>query len=144
MSKEQKKKYDLYLSEREKSIEMEHKESEQYDKLLIALSSGAFTLSILFIKDIAHNIEKCSKPYLAISWFFFFLCLISTISSFLLSQSSIRFYRDEVLEPDLVWDEEKLKKYDLKMDQVKYCNLASFVFLILGSILLGIFTYINL
>ncbi|HAH46879.1 MAG TPA: hypothetical protein DCM07_18915 [Planctomycetaceae bacterium] len=143
MTEEDQKKYDLYLSEREKTIEMEHRESEQYDKLLVALSSGAFSLSILFVNSI-DNIEKCSKFYLAVSWFFSFLCLFSTLTSFLLSQSCTRFYREEVLEPDLVWDEVKLKIYDSKMDHVKYCNLASFGFLILGSIFLGIFVYLNL
>tara|TARA_R110002095_G_scaffold76247_4_gene65123 strand:+ start:4735 stop:5163 length:429 start_codon:yes stop_codon:yes gene_type:complete len=137
---------EIYNRERDKSLEAEQKQAEQCDKLLIMLSSGAFVLSMTFIKDITPQIVPASKSFLVTAWCFFLLSLFTTIISFFLSQVGLRLYRDKVIQrfPEFRVDAENYQKLLSNMKQVWICNLASFVFLIIGSVFLVIFAYRNL
>lgn len=57
-----------------------------YDRALLTLSGGAFSLSILFWKEIATSPTPFSRIFLLSGWTLFGLSLVVTIASFLVSE----------------------------------------------------------
>jgi len=57
---------------------------KQFDQAVLTLSSGAFVLSVAFLKDIAPPGQAAFLCLLILSWIGFFLAIVSTIISFLL------------------------------------------------------------
>jgi hypothetical protein len=59
--------------------------TENFDKYLLTFSSGAFALSLGFIKDIVKPERAVSLGWLLTSWIFFLLCILITLISFRVS-----------------------------------------------------------
>lgn len=59
--------------------------TENFDKNLLALSSGALGVSLAFIKDIVPLGQAHLIPLLVISWITFALCILVTLASFQVS-----------------------------------------------------------
>jgi hypothetical protein len=55
--------------------------SEQFDKLIVYLSSGALILTLGFVKDIVPMTKETNKSLLIISWSLFTLALILMLLS---------------------------------------------------------------
>jgi hypothetical protein len=65
--------------------------TEQFDKNILFIASGAFVVSFAFIKDIIPNLKEASnKEYLIYSWYIFagiiFVSLVSHFISMLLGK----------------------------------------------------------
>src|SRR4051812_40324343 len=56
--------------------------SDEFDRGLLTLSSGALALSLAFIKDVVPFAKSVHIPLLFISWISFALCIIVTLASF--------------------------------------------------------------
>lgn len=59
---------------------------EQFDKAILTLSTGGLGLSLVFIKDIIPLAEAVCISLLLTSWVLFVAAILSTLSSFVLSQ----------------------------------------------------------
>ena len=70
--------------------------AEQYDKAILALSGGAFGVSIAFLKDIAPAFEEGTRCWLIIAWVAFVAAICSSLTSFLVSISAFRYLEEFV------------------------------------------------
>ena len=91
---------DLYLSERKSLIEAQLQSYISLDKWLLTLSGGAFGLSITFIKNIIPSEGSKVILVLFLAWLSFCLSLLSTLISFLTSQTAYS-KQIEIIENDL-------------------------------------------
>ena len=74
------------------------KNTEQFDKAILSLSSAGLALSISFSKFIAPpDIAECIV-LLKLSWLLFGLAIVSTILSFLASSSAINTAREHIFQ----------------------------------------------
>ncbi len=140
--------YQIYIKEREQLVKSELNQSQQFDKYILTLSSGIFSLSIVFIEKIAINPEANTIWLLVTSWVVFSLSILSTLTSFLLSQIAYR-KQQEILGEwyKSLMDGKDLAEKDRKnifMDCTGIINWASMAFFVAGVVFLIAFSAINL
>ena len=145
MTKEEKEYYlELYKKERELLFNSKLEQSKMFDKYIFAISSAALGLSLTLIKDIFRN-PKC-KCLLALVWLFFIISVACSLLSFYFSQKAI----DENLSilneniNSLLNNTEFINKKNKFSQFVEYTNLISFIFLIVGLLILFIFYVKNI
>lgn len=153
MRKPQKRELEGYLAELTDWIE-ERKKSldyslEQFDKLIITLSSGSLIFSVGFVKDIVKITEHTETQCLKVSWCLFALSLISIlisqITSYFTNNLEICLSIDEIkqIEKDKNYDDSKfyVKK---KRFFIKFYNFLTILFNTISflSLLLGIVIFI--
>jgi hypothetical protein len=85
--------YEVYLSEREKLIDIESKSSDLHDKSVLQLTAAALGLSVTFMEKIAPHPAPYTLKYLFVAWTLLGLSIVFIVSSFLLSQMSCRRQR---------------------------------------------------
>lgn len=68
--------------------EADHQASQDLDKAIMTLSSGAFGLSLVFVHDIAPT--PVDTGWMVGAWVAFVLSLLAVMVSFLASQAAIR------------------------------------------------------
>jgi len=139
--------YKVYLEERKSLIEAELEQSRLFDRAILTLSAGAFGLSLAFIRKIAPSIKMGSQFLLISSWICFSLSILSTLVSFLTSQSACSRQR-EILESEYFNHNKEKDKNNFKKNKpaiwTKKLNIISIVTFILGVVFLAIFSMINL
>jgi hypothetical protein len=133
-------KKEIYEKERQLLFEAELDQSRQFDKNILALASGSFALSLLFIQQVAPNLILDSPSYLIVSWTAFISSILLTLISFLISQQALSRQR-EIL--DLWYTEDKNLKNGF-IGWIKLLNWLSMLFFISGVICLAIFCFRNL
>lgn len=130
MTEYEKQKYKMYLQERKILIESIRENSRSFEKIIIALSSGAFGLSLTFLKYIS-NLSPNSLNYLKYSWTFF-ICSLTSILFSLLS-SSMACQRQIIL-----LDNQSEKKNSCDCNNWTYAvqilNVLSIIFFIIAII----------
>jgi len=129
-----------YTEERKLLINAELESAKSFDKAILTLSAGAIGLSITFIQQLAPTLQ--AEKLLCVAWSGFILALLSTLSSFLLSQSALRKQR-EILDKDY---EGKQSTQELKNWQAtitNWLNWLSIIFFIVGVIHLALFSINN-
>jgi len=138
-------KYKVYLEERKSLIEAELEESRLFDRAILTLSAGAFGLSLAFIRQIAPTIRDGSQFLLICSWACFSLSILSTLISFLTSQSACSRQRD-ILESEYFNHNNERNKNTKNKPAfwTKRLNVVSIATFILGVMFLAIFSMINL
>ena len=139
--------YKVYLEERKLLVDAAREGARSFDKTILALASGAFGLSLTFIKQISPNIKSEIVCLLIYAWVGFCISLLSTLISFLTSQSAclkqIKILEAEHLNNQIDHD----KKANLK-NMASACtwalNILSIFAFIIGVIFLAIFSISNL
>jgi len=83
-------KYKVYLEERKLLVDAKREESRLFDKAILTLAAGAFGLSLAFIRQIvpSNGIKPGTMFMLIFAWAWFCISLLSTLISFLTSQSA--------------------------------------------------------
>lgn len=119
-----------YISELNR---LKEKSEEQYDKLIIYLSSGAIVLSIGFLDNIIDIKEAQCRIFLIVSWLIQVLTIILVLISFLISKY--------VMELEL---KEKDSKSDNWEAINKFLSIIQLVFLFIGLIFLITFIIKNI
>jgi hypothetical protein len=74
--------WNLYLEQERLARQNIRDSTSDFDKNLLALSSGALGISLAFIKDIVPLEQAMWLTLLYWSWFLFALCILATVSSF--------------------------------------------------------------
>lgn len=143
--------------DRKKELLSSRKEAEnQFDKLIIYISAGAFVFSVGFVKDIVgENHEPQFKLILVLSWCLFGLSLLTTLLSQVTFKTAIDYLLKKINLKEQIENKEKeksdanqkiLKKLTRKKKAYdgisKGLNISSLVCLLLGAILLMIFLII--
>jgi hypothetical protein len=106
---------------------------EEFDKLIVYLSSGGLVLTVGFVKDLVFLSEAGWKTLLILSWSGFIISLILILLS---HRSAIK---SSTLELD--GKENESDEQDQKTERL---NLISFVALIIAVIVFVLFISINL
>jgi len=137
-----------YLEERRLLIEAESQSVQSFDKAMLTLSAGALALSITFIRELAPEPKNLCCLYL--TWASFCLSLLSTLASFLTSQSSMRRQRD-ILDAS---QEERDSKDDgvniggsqrnVWIPITKWLNCFAIMFFVVGVFCLAAFAAANI
>lgn len=135
-------KYKVYLEERAKLIQSQAEETHKFDKAILTLAAGAFGFSLAFIKEIVPNIRGGTFIWLLTSWALFGLSLLSTMISFLVSQTACR-KQIEIMEKEFFHQKEQKAPKNKAAGWTSNLNIASIAAFILGVILLIIFVAVN-
>ena len=135
--------YETYLDERRTLIEAEQKGAQQFDKAILTLAGGALAISLTFLKNIAPHPKDWTITWLALAWIALILSLLSTLCSFLTSQSACRKQID-ILENDFFPSKENHDENNTSAIWTKRLNLFSIILFVLGIIFLSIFSIGNI
>jgi hypothetical protein len=95
---EDKRRRDLYDEHRRQTWQDIQSSTDNFDKNLLAVSSGALGFSLAFIKDIVHLPSAAWHCLLYISWVCFALCIVITVLSFRLSVAALNKHLEYLLE----------------------------------------------
>lgn len=106
---------------------------EQFDKLLVYLSSGALVLTVGFLNSGAIVVNEKDKVFILFSWASFTLSLIAILISHLTSTASFDASLYENSQQSQFWNY-----------LTKILNYISLILLFIGLILFFIVAYINL
>ncbi len=136
--------HEIYLNERQslKSFQLESYKS--FDKWLLTLSSGAFGISLAFIRQIAPKPDPETIVFIIIAWIGFCLAILTTLSSFLSSQ---RGFSKLIEELDLEYEtgkEASMAKSDRWRAVVLTLNIFSILFFMIGVSCICVFAIKNL
>jgi len=107
--------------------------SEQFDKLLVYLSSGALVLTLGFVKDIVKISEETNKSLLIASWSLYALSLLLILFS----------HKSSIISMDYELNQ-KSKKSDLFDIITEVLNWSSTITLLAGIITFILFVYKNI
>ena len=125
-----------------------HKEAcSDWDKSLLTLSSGALSLSIIFIKDIIHTDKSPLFPgILLTAWICLTLCIVCVIFSFISGRIRTNKQIDVFLEHVGIKTNGDGNKDDKKKNVclTEILNWASGFSFIIGLVFLFIFSFTNL
>jgi len=134
--------YKVYLDERSKLIQSQAEETHKFDKAILTLAAGAFGFSLAFIKEIVPCIRDGTFIWLLISWACFGLSLLSTLVSFLVSQSACR--KQVMLLEIEFFEQKKQERQKNKLAGWTFgLNIGSISAFILGVVFLVVFVAVN-
>jgi len=138
----------LYISELENWVKERKKDAhyslEQFDKLIIMLSSGGLVLTIGFVRDIVSITEKTNTILLKTCWYLLALALVvnllSQILSFLANKFEIKRttleLNDLKTKGEFNEDSRSIKMicalFNISNLSIKIFNVLSFILLIVG------------
>lgn len=132
--------YQAYLEERKLLIEALREGSRTFDKAILTVSSGAFGLTIAFMKEIAPEPFQNTLWLIATSWICFSISLIVILLSFLFSQIACREQID-IAYDSMLRNMERQTKWG-KITTL--CNYISIVTLIAAIVFWGFFAFWNI
>jgi hypothetical protein len=139
-------KYQVYLDERNSLIDAKREGTRFFDKAILTLAGGAFGLSLTFIRQSSPNIIPRCKYLLVFAWAGFCISILSTLISFLTSQSAC-LKQIEILGDEWLAKDDRDKKVNIKNKpaiRTKRLNVISIFAFIIGTICLAWFTIVNL
>jgi hypothetical protein len=129
---------ETYREHRRILIDGQGQAAQDFDKYLVALSAGAFGLSLAFIRQIAP--DPVMLWSIITAWIAFGLSLLAILTSFLISQSA--FQRAvEILDKQNEEDIEDSNKLDSVTTGL---NVVSIVSVVVGVASLGYFAISNI
>ncbi|HOV99726.1 MAG TPA: hypothetical protein PK595_09190 [Bacteroidota bacterium] len=140
ISSQAEKDYQLFLDERKLLIEGIKEGARTFDKAILALASGAFGVTVAFMKDIAPHPFPNTLCLLGWSWGLFSLSLVLILFSFLSSQKACKEQIDVSYNVIVLKKEEKT----IWTMVTTILNISSIIALIGAIILWGTFAYWNL
>lgn len=135
--------HQAYLDERRILIDLEKESSRSFDKAMLTLSAGALGLSITFIRQISPSPLPGTFGFLKVAWICFALSILTTLISFLLSQSAIRKQR-EILDQDYQKGSNVKEQDNWLASATNALNWVSVLFFTVGIGLLSWFSIENL
>ena len=135
----------LYDQHRNKVWEDIKSGTENFDRNLLAFSSGALGLSLAFLKDAGPLAKPIWLPSLFVSWIAFALCILITMASF---QVSIRAQHQTLVHLKEYYLEGKPESFDKHLQSgwskaVDSCTLAASLFFATGVITTLLFVGAN-
>lgn len=113
--------------------------NESYDKILIMLSGGALGLSITFLKDIISLAKVKHSELIMFSWFAFIISLAAVLGRVFFG---LEAYRKAISQVDdgSIYNKRPGGIYSLI---TKCLHIISAVSLLVGLLLISIFSYLN-
>lgn len=134
---------ELYKDHVSQAWENQNASSDELDKNLLTLSSGALGLSVAFIKDVVHLNEATHLALLIISWVCFSVCIAATLISFWFGIRAHAVQADYLGKYYLEGDESYFNKKNPWSLCISLCSVAGIVFFFLGIAATVAFVSIN-
>jgi hypothetical protein len=136
----------LYDQHRNKVWEDIKSGTENFDRNLLAFSSGALGLSLAFLKDVGPLAKPIWLPSLFVSWIAFALCILITMASF---QISIRAQHQTLTYLKEYYLEGKPESFDKHLQSgwskaVDWCTFGASLFFAAGVITTILFVGANI
>ena len=131
----------LYLEERKVFIDLLKESTNQLDKNLLYISTGALFLSLNFIEKIVKHPIKDTLIFLVISWFCLIICIILTLISF---YSSTKACFNEIENLDKKYLGQEVCEDNFWSNLTSILNPLAILSLITGIIFQVIFICINM
>jgi len=138
-------KYQVYLSERKALVDAALEQSRFFDKAILTLAAGVFGLSITFIRQFVPAGQNAQGVWLLfIAWILFGTSIVSTLISFLTSQSACE-KQIAVMEKEYFHQSisSKTEKNKCRIWTARL-NILSIVLFLFGIVFLGLFSATNL
>ncbi len=133
----------LFYDLKQELFKRELSNSENFDKAILAYSSGGLGLSISFIKDVVPLSTADHLWSLYLSWLLFVLAIITVIVSFICSQCGIK-KQLTLAERYYLEDDDKAFKEDNRwIACTEWLNIASGTAFILAVIITAGFVWLN-
>ena len=140
-------KYKMYLEERKILVDALREGARSFDKTILVLASGAFGLSLTFIKQISPNIKAETVSLLVYAWGGFCISILSTLISFLTSQNACS-KQIQILEAEYLDNQNTCTKETTRKNKVAVftyrLNILSILSFVAGVFFLAIFAISNL
>lgn len=142
-----------WLAERKKDL---HYSLEQFDKLIILLSSGGLVLTIGFVRDIVTITKDTNTFLLKGCWYLLAFALIinllAQVSSFIANKIEIKITNIELNELKTTGEFDENSKsvkskrslFNISNSSIKVLNIVSFISMVLGLLLFVIFVNQNI
>lgn len=144
-----------YIDERESLIELEWRGGDSFVKTMPTLSAGALGLSLAFLEKLAPKPQLYTLAYIRGTWIAFALSLGLILAGHLASQRSMQKQRD-IIDED--WTRQANANPDSNAEPPAgnpaannvwspitfWLNVLSLVAFMLGTILLAVFSWLNL
>src|SRR5260370_30305412 len=141
---EQERREKLYDEHRKQAWEALHSSTENFDKSILTLSSGALGLSLSFIKDIVPLGHAAWRLLLYLSWGFFGLCILLTVLSYQLGIRAQQEHLKNLPKYYLENDDKAAKQKSWFWRAVEAFSLVSAGFFAVGLIFTVVFCIKNL
>lgn len=136
--------YKAYLKERKTLVNAKLEEAKLFDKAILTLAAGVSGLSLAFIKQIAPEPKPATMCLLVATWGTFSGSILSTLISFLTSQSACS-KQLEILDKWYKNNNKETKKNKNRFaTYTKILNWTSMALFIIGVIFLIAFSKLNL
>ena len=140
-------KYEVYIEERKLLVDALREGARSFDKTILVLASGAFGLSLAFIRQIFPNIKSGTVSLLVYAWISFCICLALTLFSFLTSQYScskqIKILEAKYFNNQSTQDKQTTLK-NIASVCTQWLNILSFLSFVAGVLFLAKFGISNL
>lgn len=134
----------IYSQLRERLLENQLSNSENFDKAILSLSSAGLGISLTFLKDIVTVPSHSSYMTLKISWFLFVFAIISTIVSYVTSQKGIDIQLHNAEKYYLGMDENYFNKKNIFAKITNILNGLSAGFFLLAVVFTVMFASCNI
>lgn len=134
---------ELYHEHRKQAWQDIQTSTDQFDKSLLTLSSGALALSLAFIKDLVPLKFAEGIFWLYTSWICFVLCIVVTLFSFSISVQALKLNLDYVQKYYIEKKDEYFAKQNLWPKAVSWCSVLGGGFFLLGIICTMVFVFKN-
>jgi hypothetical protein len=133
--------HDLYLEERKLLLDLQKANTEQFDKAILTVSSGAIGLSIVFMYNLIPDPIESTKACLIGGWFLLLLSILAMIASFLFGQWACD-QRIDVINSSACGDPCPVFRVDWAW-WTRTLNLFAFLFFVLGVAAILTFASVN-
>ncbi len=133
----------LHASTRQDLLTRNLSNSEKYDSAILTLSTGILGLSLAFIKDVVPLNTAELVHLLKASWWLFGASIISTVTSFSVSQIAIKRQLDYADKYYREGKTEYLEKKNVPALITEYVNYISGILFIAGILATVVFVSVN-
>jgi hypothetical protein len=131
--------FQLYLDDRKFLLDAAREAARTFDKAMLTFTSGAFIVSIAFLKDVVPTPFLNTLWLLGYSWFFFSVAIVLILFGFLASQNACNAQID-ITYSELMNEKKKTNYWTII---TTFCNYASLVVLMTAFVFSGCFVYWN-
>jgi hypothetical protein len=136
--------FELYQEHRKQAWQDIQTSTDQFDRSLLTLSSGALVLSLAFIKDLVPLKDAVGVYWLYCSWVSLAVCIVVTLGSFLVSVQAQKAHLVYYYKYYIEKDEKYLHRQSCWSRTLGWCSFGGALLFSTGLLCTMIFAYENI
>lgn len=142
--KEEEKRANIYSEARKDLLTRQLSNSENFDRAILSLSVACLGFSLAFIKDVIPLVDAKLLFCLYLSWLFFTISILTTLISFLSSQSGIKKQLEYAEKYYIERKNEFFTKKHWTARITDLLNISSGIIFVIAIIFSVVFVYSNI